>query len=624
MKKITLIFFIMSTLIGCKKTEEVIKHVKGFPQNEDVLDINNSEGFPDIQIEKLLKAAEEMMHPVAIPYANEVLDEILKKDPKNKKALFYKAIIRPVFYFKGVYSKLLPYLKRVNSDYYNKLINSIHRLAEGPLKDLLTAEAKAFESEEEVRNYVLDFVVYLEDTRNYFRKNKNLVTTVQFNQIFDENYFSLCKVEKVAEGVYKIPDCFGLLKRKADINRADMEILHNIYGGFQFYFGMASSYSWDGFENYYKKFLQGELSTRAIRMQELKRSSGLGLLKKNHQLDLVSKIGVDIASSYRWALNVQRYVCPLGYTTPQNREESLFQDGFCISKNDDDNFKSNSLTPQLVRALNLSLKGAAGDLEFDVNKNLSSPLSPDYRYVWKQKNWWSSYSKTLMKKTHFAPFQFLEAKNDDLKKFLTAYDRCGFPNPMEDPTIGGLFPDGDGLEVFTRGFSENNIDCNPGNYYFQSHLSEQRMALNKDFLFMKFFRETYKELLSPTEYTQESESVISHEFERWILNNSKVKETIRVDLDIIDTELENGVWDSRRSFSSFNASPIKSTFLGPNRGAGMADSPHGPYPAISFMSAAGYDLRFQQQFLKWIDENLDDFPYGDEFNPRQWNLWDNL
>lgn len=507
MKKLMIALLCLS-LFACKKTETVVE--KPAPEaKKETIDTNQYEGFPDIQVEKLIKSAEKLMHPAGYVFALEILDEVLLKDPKNKKALLYKSILGPFTYFKGIYSKLLPYLKQNLPHVYDQYIEKANSLAEGGFRDFLFAEAQPFQSEEDISQFLANFITKLENSRQFFIKNKNLVTTIQLSEVTDTKYyFENCSVKKLSPGVYQSPPCVGVVSKKYDVNRGDMELLKVITSGLQVYLTLATSYTVDGLAKVDVKSHNGEFKSKLEQLMYISSLQTIGKLKKDNQLNMVRTLGADIITSLKWAQKLEGVLCEFGKGNPKNRPDNLFSEGYCL----DGLTKIEPYrTPDLILAmLDQSVQSIKIDpIEVDVNLHPESENDdfkmshPNYRTHMEYNQAQAHWDEYFLKSTVVDPFKPFDNMPTDLRVFIPKYNECGWPVSIDDPTFNGLFPAGDGLEIISRGQSEEVNGCTPSRYYTRIAPKDVREVIAYD-----YFMDTFKNNLKLNkDYLQVSENI---------------------------------------------------------------------------------------------------------------------
>lgn len=504
MKHLILIILCLS-LFACKKTETVVEKQGPQPTEEETIDINQYEGFPDIQVEKLIRSAEKLMHPAGYVYALEILDEVLKREPKNKRALLYKAIIQPFTYFKGVYSRLLPFVKEKMPHRYEETYAHANRHPEGGLRDFLYAEGTPFQNEEEISDYLNGFVEHLEVSRQFFKANKNIVTTIRMNSITKDSYYNNCTVKKLNEGVYHAPQCDGLVSKRMDVNRADMELLQVFTAGMQIYMTLASGYSMEGAIQVEAHDFNHGFETDLERLNYMKSLGTLGKLKNNNLFKSIRKLGADIVTSFKWAKKLERHLCDFGRGNKKNRPGAFFSKGYCLTELTGE---SSYNSPDLILAmLDLSVQGKdPGQIEVNVNNHPNAHghvnEDPRYRkeYTYSQ---WGYGSWNYLKKTTVDPFKPFDNMPEEAWSFIPDYNECGWPKDIADPTFRGLFPEGDGLEIISAGRSEGLEDCDPFRYY--TSIAEPRV---KEAVIFGYFLSTFEgRMIEGRDYVKQSNSV---------------------------------------------------------------------------------------------------------------------
>jgi len=411
-------------------TTKVVDKVRVIPAEEPDTEQSGkpSQERNRVRAEKLISSAEELLTPVGFMLADQLVDAALKNDPSNRKAQFYKALLGPMMKTRGMLSRLGP-LRAVFAQFYLKygrvggeLGNFLRDPTGG---NLITneAELQAFLAE------VLDEQTKLAD---FIARNKTFIARIAVSHV--HNYDRLiqeCSVHKISNNTYRITPCPHMLQLPLKVNRGDWEALYQMANGARMALAASLSYDAEGSLEFNRR--RAEFKTAKARNEFLSQQPKLGKLKADHQLDTVKSRALDTYTGMKWVLGLQGQLC----NEENPRSEHLFRT-ICIKK------------PVAVGPADVAA-GPALDL-------LRMGISARGGKVRAVKPFEGGISGRPMNEVHMDVMALFKFPLADLRTLLPrAYDNCGSPTALQDPTFGGTFPSANAEEfLLSSSFCEVN------------------------------------------------------------------------------------------------------------------------------------------------------------------------
>ncbi len=153
--------------------------------------------------------------------------------------------------------------------------------------------------------------------------------------------------------------------------------------------------------------------------KELSKSAEFGKLRNSGSaLKAVVGMGMDAIAGVRWAVQLQKQLCPNGAEQPKTRAGFLFENGICIREQNEDGSKLEGI----LKTVELALSGQTIELPIDEQGN----------------------------KVQVRPVSILESPIKDLKDLRPAFNACDNVQAVSDDTIGGVFPMHNGNEILVN------------------------------------------------------------------------------------------------------------------------------------------------------------------------------
>ncbi|MGZ3748922.1 MAG: hypothetical protein ACXWRE_15710, partial [Pseudobdellovibrionaceae bacterium] len=316
---------------------------------------------------------------------------------------------------KGIANRIAPMIQasspRQQADYekWKK------QFPESPLKSFLLDGPEDIKSYSQLMTVLADYNSALNDFRKFLKINTgNLELTLNLNpHIFEkeinEEAAKSCTATQGSEGQVDV-DCqySGIAQKK--VNTADLIALRQATGGEMLYWSIYTAYDLSTVEEIAKN---AELKTKTPQevLAYYKSLPSIAKLNKGQMLSLIPELGSDFSASVKWAQQYQDRLCPKGLDVPNQRRGYLFKDGLCV-KTDNESEKALAMIDKVFSGI------------------FTQPILDD-----------NSQQKDQIRVNLVG---FLKNPPQDLKNILPeSVDQEGQATQWSDPTIGGLFPDGD-------------------------------------------------------------------------------------------------------------------------------------------------------------------------------------
>lgn len=405
----------------------------------DTQSILESEDSSVQMSENLALAGEQLMSPVSFMYADMILDMALEKDSNNKRAQFYKTILKPIMQLKGVFKRVQPVVKTLNVEKQSQFNTDVANLPESAMKTFLLDGQENISNEEGLLKFLDEQTKAWEDVRQFMKANKDLnldINIMTLNGVEGalEQAAKECQAQQISSGKFGADlDCNYLRALKVNVSRADVEMLQQIAAGFQIYLTAYTSYSLDGIRDFVEKNENVQLTSKDV-TSHIANNTTAGKLRHNG-LTKITEMGTDFISGARWALTLQDKLCPKTSNGVSVRPGSLFNEGLCIEETHDDG-KS---TEDTLKTLEKVLAGSLITMTY-MNEFTGLEETADTR-----------------------PAALIENPIADLRQIVSPieknFNECGDLVSVTDTTIGGFLPNGDANEIIMKSNAVEKNDC---------------------------------------------------------------------------------------------------------------------------------------------------------------------
>lgn len=380
----------------------------------DINTILESKESDSSKAEKLALAAEQLLTPSGFIYADMILDQALKLDPKNKRAGLYKSFLAGSLATKGILARVKP-LADKDPESKKKLEEIISKMQDGSLKKFLLDGKPEINNEKDVQAFADSVINGFGQFRQFLKANKNLEIELNVNDYMTSSgrsysYSSYCNTYPTGNGNYETncstyeEESSNTTPSKFSLNRADIEGLQHITAGYQIYGSLLNSYSLSGAIGVAKNAANRDKPTSQI-WKELARDADFGKLR-NDVFARIPELGTDAIIGVRWALSVQKQLCPSGVETSDSRPGMLFGKGICFKQPTTDLEKTLEFVELALQGQKIPVRLGSIDSEIIPQAILSNPVK-------------------------------------DLKTLKPVFNDCGKIAAVADETLNGLFPNGD-------------------------------------------------------------------------------------------------------------------------------------------------------------------------------------
>ena len=363
---------------------------------------------PEQKSEQMAKASERLMTPASFMYASEVADAAVTHDPKNARARFWKAALAPAMELRGVLTRIEPLVKQRPQAYanYAKMVADIKtRNPERSVTEFLFDGPADTNTEREAQELIARVTLKLDEFRKVVKtlKEENAEFSIYINDDAAKSRsmadaIKSCPWRETSPFVYELGECDLSGAYEVTLNRADFEGLQHVIAGYQTYVTLLNVYDLSGIYKKSSHLGKGAQEDLALLLKDGK----FGTLRETHGLGAIPDAAADTVMGVKYARELQRELCPKGRPDPANRPGHLFRDGLCIGN-----------SAESDRILWMVEKVLAGET-IPVQGTQVNPL-----------------------KAFTAPVQDLRS--------LTPIETnaCGSLTKVNEPTLNGIFPDGD-------------------------------------------------------------------------------------------------------------------------------------------------------------------------------------
>lgn len=359
---------------------------------------------------ELAEAAEQLVGPYTFMVASKVAKQALEKDPSNIKAQFILKLLKRFEAFRGLHTRIKPYL---NAEQLKEHAKWLNEFPNSPMKNYLTETGgKPIHTVNEIQDVIADYYAGIAEFREFLKKNQdkeieiNLNANVFAEEIKREMYDSCVVSESEQETVVECTNP-NIAVRK--LNTADMIALRQLISGELVHGLIFTGYTLEGIEK-----LPEDLTNQQT-VEFLTNTKTFGMLRKNHNFNLLRDIGADLSSALKWAIKYQSNLCPNGSAVPGQRRGYLFNHGICIDGQD----------ANLQKLMSTLDKALGGITQVDVEKSDGSVVAANVSiFAWS--------TKPIQNLRQVAP---------------TAWTKCDRPAALADNSLGGVFVDKNYLEL---------------------------------------------------------------------------------------------------------------------------------------------------------------------------------
>jgi hypothetical protein len=373
-----------------------------------------------------------LMNAVTMPQAVRLIRKARSYDPKNERALFLEALLRPISDTEGLLAEIEKKRdsKKLGPDYRA----FTQRVKKNPLyRDFLYSRNVAHKipsgenySERQILGQIDQFresaMKSYKQLRHLRGKSFKFEFLVPSESAPIETLWQECPFEVEGEDVL-LSQCPYLKPFTVELEPADVEVVGSIFAAKVITQTIFSSYEMDGWSEINRISMKHDLSQEAVfKFLEAQKNFGK---RRGQGFSLIKNLGVDVIAGMKWMVKMQASLCPVGHTEAEQRQGRLFSTGICLAGENQSITSTEYVLGQMEDAFNGKLMRVGLERDGDVLFEGLDQSSGDYHTV-------------------VNVGQFLTHSPENLKDlFPASYDEEGKIMTFKDPTLGGLFPAGD-------------------------------------------------------------------------------------------------------------------------------------------------------------------------------------
>ena len=363
----------------------------------------------------LAKAAEILLDAKGFSQASALVDAALAQDPACFRALFLKALLKPVMTEKGLYARLKPLASR-STHLQETYDAAVAQIPTNALHDFLFDGSATITSEMDLQADVDSSFEAIDELRVFLRNNKNHELTMKASSIFlprlAARYADACEIVSSAELTYdiKCPDRKTLTE--IGVNRADFEFIEDMASVIEGALAIGNAYDLTQASALADQNELASPQNRSVIFDRLFSHPAFGRLRGRARIQSFRAFMLDFAAGARWVDANAATLCSKGDGAGDaNRPGMLIAQGLCLP-----------LADSFLDQMDSPLAGQRQKLSTVANgQTLTTDSLP------------------------FAPFLHPVA---DLRALSPLrFNSCGQLTGTADPTLGGFFPNGEGNSV---------------------------------------------------------------------------------------------------------------------------------------------------------------------------------
>lgn len=424
---LTLVF-----IVGCAKPED--QRVGGAPLNPAKSEVSEADQYKS---EDLANEGEILLAQYSFDTAYSKFAEAVQIWPENNKAIFWRAVMKPMLEIKGILRRVAPLYKNpkyTSPGRYDVLLRRI-RNAHPQMKRHLLLGPEDIHTPEELQEWLERYAATVDELRGELKKLLETETTVRFpNWLISIPLLSDFKkdCEPISFGPisFDADECL-LNKNMSEIAlaKADIQMLLAIVGYHQVVADLLTAYSLNIIADSKTKDVDKKAEAEEY-FRFLTAVRNNGRLRKNNPFPHARPLAEEVVAGLKYVLENQDEVCRYGHHTPENRPGFLFSSGFCTVNLDSQ--VADSESQRTIRAFEMFLAGEPVEVLLEKEKSVFMRFD---RLV----------DQPISDLNAFGPFSFNE---------------CGHLIVGSYEPISYLFESRDSFETFVNSQNKQRSDCN--------------------------------------------------------------------------------------------------------------------------------------------------------------------
>jgi len=317
----------------------------------------------------LADEGEAFLEKIKLNEAFGKFSEALRINPQNHRATFWRASLRPLLEFKGIARRVQALYQQAtrNSGRYEAMKNDLSKsnssimeafLNDGP-EDIRTTE-ELQEWMDRLRNSIVAF-------RHEIRSIREAELSIAIPSFFYSGKQASSQCRSVGFGPVSFdgPEgaCGGSGKSTIGVNRADLESILAGAGVYQAYLELWTAYRINSVPlmSGNQKPVDSRESAEAA-VKSMFSTHRDGELRQAKPFSGIRDLSTEMIIGLKFIQDHQQELCPLGYSTPENRKGYLIAAGLCIQFSPEDKDHEGNEATRAIRMLETFLTGRPLDI----------------------------------------------------------------------------------------------------------------------------------------------------------------------------------------------------------------------------------------------------------------------
>lgn len=410
--------------------------------------------------DELTAAGEQLIGPFTFHLADKTFEMALEKNPDDKKAQFYRKLLKRFMVYRGILTRVKPFAQSHGNA--KGLEATVKNMPKHPLRSFLmdAKDQEPITDAVSMQKFLDSYQAAVNEFREYALENQELELDLYMNpSVFkdriDENASNSCRLEPGTDGSEFSVTCNLEDLATIKINIADMIALRQEAAGEVLYFSLFTAYSVEGIEELMKDVSasnnqictgggghwdsqrnewvsipyecrrEGRYVSTKEAYERLAALPGAGKLRAENSLRLIKTLGADFSRAAKWVMEHQKSLCPGsspsvefgGSVGPKKRPGFLFSQGLCVEKMDEGQRQLALFDKMLAGVTRMDVEAADGE-KFETDVNV---------------------------------FALFDNPVKDLRKLLpTSWSDCGEAATLPEQTFGGVYPNGDAERIMIK------------------------------------------------------------------------------------------------------------------------------------------------------------------------------
>ncbi len=385
--------------------------------------------FAITKSESLALAGEKIAYGPNFMQAAELIDKALQLDPSNLRARVYKAALAPQMSFRGILSRIKPLVNQLTAEDMRQYQTFVASLPTGAYRSFLLDGPEDIKTERDVQDFFQVISIEQRKVRQLFKEMNEKSIVLYANtpnpKVSDTAIIRDCQFQTDLSPEKWVYNCDHFSKSQFPFEYADWEASRFWLAVAQVQTTLPRAYDLTGLVALRKQFKGAKAISDRQAIHAIRNEAQLGRLVDIHALKEILELGTEGIYALKEAAANQNTICPARSGLRAGTQKTPLTDGFCLSEK----------AQKIIPVAELGLRGPV-KIALEVMKH--HPQLQDNIY-----------------KTSIDLAKFVAAPPNDLKHILPdKFDACGNSTNLQDPSLGGLFPEGDGINLIRTTFPD--------------------------------------------------------------------------------------------------------------------------------------------------------------------------